>query len=80
MRSWQLNKEKSVTNNEGKGSIIKYQIMNLKKNQFSIKNYHVGRQPWKNNKVKYSTIKKFKTQTMQTKYGIKTKWKKIIRG
>jgi hypothetical protein len=79
MRSWQLNKEKSVTNNEGKGLIIKYQIINFLKNQFSIKNYPVGSQPWKNNKVKYSTIKKFKTQTMQTKYGIK-KWKKIIRG
>jgi hypothetical protein len=73
MRSWQLNKEKIVTNNEGKGLIIKYQIMNFLKNQFLIKNYHVGRQPWKNNKVKYPTIKKFKTQTMQTKYGIKTK-------
>jgi len=42
-----------------------------KKNQFSIKDFPVGRQPWKNNKVKYSTVKQFKTQTMQTRHGIK---------
>jgi hypothetical protein len=49
-------------------------MMNLKKkNQFSIKDCPVERQPWKNNKVKYLTIKQFKIQTMHTKYGIKTK-------
>jgi hypothetical protein len=67
-------------NNEAKGLITKCRRINLKKkNQFSIKDFPVGRQPWKNNKVKYSTVKQFKTQTMQTRHGIK-KWKKIIRG
>jgi len=28
-----------------------------KKNEFSIKDYPVGRQPWRNNKVKNSTVK-----------------------
>jgi hypothetical protein len=45
-------------------------MINLKKNQFSIK-YWPGRQPRKNNKVKYPTVKQFKTHTMQTKHGIK---------
>jgi hypothetical protein len=45
-----------------------------KKKQFSITNCLVGRKPWKNNKVKYTTVKQLKTQTMQTKYDIKTKW------
>ena len=42
-----------------------------KKNQFLVKDYSVGRQPQKNNKVKYSTVKQFKTQTLQTTHGIK---------
>ena len=47
-----------------------------KKNQFSIKNCHVGRQPRKNNKVKYLMVKtKIKTQTMQTKHDIKNELK-----
>jgi len=52
--------------------------MNFQKTN-SLKDCHVGRQPWQNNKEKYQTIKQFKTQTIQTKYDIKTKWKKIIR-
>jgi len=51
-----------------------------KKNHFSIKNCPVRRQVRKNNKVKYSIIKQLKIQTMQTKYDIKTKWKKILMG
>ena len=42
-----------------------------KKIHFSIKNYHVARHPQQNNKVKYSTVKQLKTQTIQTKHGIK---------
>jgi hypothetical protein len=38
-----------------------------KKKQFSITNCLVGRKPWKNNQVKYTTVKQLKTQTMQTK-------------
>jgi hypothetical protein len=49
--------------------------MNLKKNQFSIKYCLVKRQPWKNNKVKYQTIKQFKTQPIHTKHGIKNEIK-----
>ena len=44
------------------------------------KYYLVGRQSWNNNKVKPPTVKQFQTQTIWTKYGIKTKWNKIIRG
>lgn len=31
-------------------------------------------------KVKYPTVLKFKTQTTNIKYGIKTKWKNVIGG
>jgi len=42
------NKKESKTNNEAKGLIIKYQIMNSKKKiQISIKDCHVGKQPQK---------------------------------
>jgi hypothetical protein len=37
--------------------------MNFKKEN-SIKDCPVGRQPQKNNKVKYQTVKQFKTQTI----------------
>jgi len=40
-----------------------------------IKDCFIGRQPRKNNKVKYLTVKQFKTQIMQTKYGIKNERK-----
>jgi hypothetical protein len=43
-------------------------------------NYLTGGKLWKNDKVKFPTIKQFKTQTIWIKYDIKTKWKKIIRG
>jgi sensor histidine kinase YesM len=53
--------KESGTKNETKGLIIKYQIMNSKINiQFSIKDCHDGKQPCKNNKVKY-TVKQLKT-------------------
>ena len=56
---------------EAKGLITKYQMMNLKKkNLFSIKDCLVGRQPRKNNKVKYLIVKQFKTYRIQTKHGI----------
>ena len=58
------------------GLITKFQMMNLKKKSiFNKKNCFVERQLWKNNKVKYSIIKQFKTQTIQTKHGIKMKEK-----
>jgi hypothetical protein len=41
------------------------------KNKLLIKNCLIGRQSQKNNKKKYSIVKQFKTQTMQTKYDIK---------
>ena len=36
-------KKKNTKNNKAKGLIIKCQMMNLKKNQFSIKDCYVGR-------------------------------------
>jgi hypothetical protein len=44
------------------------------------KNYPIGRQSWKNDKVKFPTVKQFKTKKIWIKYGIKTKQNKIIRG
>jgi prephenate dehydrogenase len=46
--------------------------------KISIKNCSVWRQLQKNNKIKYPSVQQFKTQTMQTKHGIKNE--KKIRG
>jgi len=59
-----------------KNQVLNNQMSNdefEKKN--SIKDCSVERQPWKNNKIKYLIMKQFKTQTMQTKHGIKNERK-----
>jgi hypothetical protein len=61
--------------NEAKGLITKCQMINLKKKSIFNKGLPCWKTTTKINKVKYLTVKQFKTYRIQTKHGIKNERK-----